>query len=214
MLSTRTAIVFIALAASALSGCTTHVTPPQAVSDPVTVYIVDYGRHSSVLLPIDQPDTDPLGRTTLREYAYGDWVYYANTQQSHWNGAKALLWNTRGTLGRRDLSGLGPASDEAPIEPAARIERTLSVERVFPVVVEREAATDLLALLDARFETGGGDSSSLYNPDFDLDFVPDEASYSVLHQCNHEVRDWLVLMGVEASGAPLVSEYKVNRRTP
>lgn len=214
MLSPRTAIVFVALAVSTLSGCMTRVSPPQSVSDPVTVYIVDYGRHSSVLLPIDQPEADPLARTTLREYAYGDWAYYANTQQSHWNGAKALLWNTRGTLGRRDLSGLGPASDEAPIEPAARIERTLSVERVFPVVVERAAAADLIALLDARFETGGGGTSSLHNPEFELDFVPDEASYSVLHHCNHEVRDWLVLLGAEASGAPLVSEYKVIRPSP
>lgn len=204
-------VAMCALLAGVNLGCATRVAPPQQVADPVAVYIVDYGRHASLLLPVDEPEPGSLARTTMREYTFGDWVYYANSENSVRNGAKALLWKSQGTLGRRDLAALGPAADEAPIELEARIERTMQVERVHAVVVERAAAAELLAVLDARFEAGAARGESFRNDRFGLDFVPDEESYSLLRHCNHSMRDWLTEMGAESYSAPLISEFKMLR---
>jgi hypothetical protein len=204
------AVVF-ALVAGMNVGCATRVAPPRDVVDPVAVYIVDYGRHASLLLPVGEPEPGSLSRTTMREYSFGDWVYYANNDNSVRNGARALLWKSEGTLGRRDLPGLGPALDEAPIELEARIERRLQVEWVHAVVVERAAAAELLAVLDARFEAGAQNRPAIYNERLDLDFVPDGMSYSLLRHCNHSMRDWLTEMGADSYGAPLISEFKVLR---
>lgn len=204
-------VAICALMAGMNLGCATRVAPPADVVDPVAVYIVDYGRHASLLLPVDEPQPGSLDRTTMREYTFGDWVYYANSDNSVRHGARALLWKTDGTLGRRDLAGLGPAPDEAPIEMEARIERTLRVERVHAVVVERAAAADLLASLDARFDAGAANRPPITNDRFGLDFVKDDSSYSVLRHCNHSMRDWLTEMGADSYGAPLISEFKVLR---
>lgn len=191
-----------------LGGCATRVTPSVEVSDPAVVYLVDYGRHSSLLLP-SAPASSPLHRSDLREYSYGDWMYYANSKDSVRDGARAMLWRSQGALGRRDLPGFGPASDEAPIEPAAMIQRRLGVERVFPIVVERERAESLLAMLDARFEQGLSVGPAVENSKVELTFVQDEVDYSLARHCNHEVRDWLRELGVDAVYAPLVAEFKV-----
>jgi hypothetical protein len=202
-------VLVLALVGAMNLGCATRVEPARSVGDPVAVYIVDYGRHASLLLPLEDPEPGSVSRIAMREYSFGDWVYYANSDNTVRNGAAALLWKTQGTLGRRDLAGLGPAFDEAPIEPAARIERALGVERVHPIVVERGAATELLALLDARFEAGAAEMPAIENPRFGLDFVPYERSYSVLNHCNHALRDWMNPLGAEAYGAPLISEFKL-----
>lgn len=201
----------MAACCAAASGCVTRMTPSAEVENPVAVYVADYGRHSSLLLPVpsEEEPTSILGRTTMREYSFGDWVYYAQDQDSIRDGAKALLWKTSGTLGRRDLTDLGPAADEAPIEPTGRIQRTLGVERVFTLIVERELADALLERLDARYEQGLKRGQPVANEVVELDFVLDEKDYSVARHCNHEVRDWLRELGVEALGAPLVSEYKL-----
>lgn len=211
----RTLTIVLLLKVSLLSGgCATSVALPHNVEDPVAVYIVDYGRHSSLLLPVvgSQSEMDLLGRVVLREYAFGDWVYYAQNEDSICNGIRALLWKTEGTIGRRDLEGLGPSVDEAPIEAEGRIQRTLGVERVIGLAVERVYVESLLFRLDKRFDAGRMSHSSLYNPRADMDFVPDARSYSVLRHCNHEVREWLVELGVEAKGAPIISEYRIERR--
>jgi len=193
---------------SLLGGCATRVTPSADVHDPAVVYLVDYGRHSSLLIPSAAPPS-PLQRSDLREYSYGDWMYYAKGQDSVWDGARALLWRSRGALGRRDLPGFGPALDEAPIEPAAMIQRRLGVERVYPIVVERERAEALLAMLDARFDQGKSRGPLVENTRVDLDFVQDEVDYSLARHCNHEVRDWLRELGVDAVFAPLIADFKV-----
>lgn len=191
-------------------GCATRIAPASQVEDPVAVYVVDYGRHSSLLLPTEaEVDGNPGARTALREYSFGDWIYYAQDRDSIGDGARALLWRSSGTLGRRDLPRLGPAWDEAPIEPTGRIQRTLGVEKVIALVVSRERAAELLAELDQRFEAGLERSAPVTNPVVGLDFVIDERHYSLGRHCNHEVRDWLNALGADATGAPLVSEFRL-----
>jgi hypothetical protein len=205
-------VAFLVLFACSIHGfgCAMRIAPASDVEDPVAVYVVDYGRHSSLLLPTEpEAGANPASRSSLREYSFGDWIYYGQDRDSVKDGARALLWRSSGTFGRRDLPGLGPASDEAPIEPAARIQRTLGVERVIPLVVSREAASELLATLDQRFEAGEERGQPLANRVVGLDFVIDDRHYSLGRHCNHEVRDWLNALGADAKGAPLVSEFRI-----
>ena len=87
----------LTLAVLLLAACTTTVTPPPAPRFPVTVYVADYGRHASLLVP------RPGGE--LVEFAYGEWKWFALGQKSMWRSPAALFWPTAATLGRRSLPG-------------------------------------------------------------------------------------------------------------
>src|SRR4051794_37158104 len=62
-------LVFVALLRPGVTGCGGPVRPPANVRDPVPIYVTDYGRHSTLLLPTDD------GR--LEEFAFGDWDWLA-----------------------------------------------------------------------------------------------------------------------------------------
>ncbi|MEX0744387.1 MAG: hypothetical protein WD118_02190, partial [Phycisphaeraceae bacterium] len=78
-------------------GCTTVVTPPGGLVDPVAVYVIDHGHTPSLVLPA------PGGGMT--RYVYGDWRYYALIQDDTLTGLRALCWPTQGTLGRAAMHG-------------------------------------------------------------------------------------------------------------
>ena len=107
-----------------LAGCTMTVTAPSAQRDPVTVYMADYGRHSTLFLP--------RADGTWVEYAYGEWEWFALNNSGFLRSFPALLWPTQGTLGRR-------LKDRKPQGHALR--------------VEKAACVTLLAELDAAFES-------------------------------------------------------------
>src|SRR3954453_12581474 len=106
-------------------GCATHVSPPSYVRDPTTVYLTNYGRHASLILP-----TSP---GTLTEYSYGDWTFYAEGKTTPPNAIAALFWSRQSALGRRSL-----VDDHDP----ERLARELSAS-VQTCQVEREAASAL-----------------------------------------------------------------------
>src|SRR2546423_386491 len=58
-----------------LSGCGGTITPPAQVRQPVNVYVTDYGRHSTLLLPTENGG--------LVEFAFGEWGWLAGYQR-HW----------------------------------------------------------------------------------------------------------------------------------
>ena len=75
------------------SGCATKVVPPSNPVNPVMVYITDYGRHSSLVLPATNGG--------YVEWAFGDWNWFALGKTS-WNYALlAVIWSPQSTLGRR-----------------------------------------------------------------------------------------------------------------
>ena len=118
-----------------IGGCATHVSPPANVRDPTTVYLTNYGRHASLILP-----TAP---GTLTEYSYGDWTFYAEAKTTPANALAALFWSRQAALGRRSL---------AEYSDPAQLARDLKAN-VQPVCVEREAVTALGQRLEGRRAT-------------------------------------------------------------
>src|SRR5689334_13559900 len=62
-------LLFLIGPALAGGGCGGTITPPRAVRDPVPVYVADYGRHATLLLPVEDGG--------LEEFAFGDWRWLA-----------------------------------------------------------------------------------------------------------------------------------------
>lgn len=167
----------------------TTVRPPAVADAPALVAVIDYGDHSSLVLPAD-------GHSV--EFSFGDWNYYALNKQDAWTGVAAVTWPTPGTLGRRDLPG--------PHDPA-RLERLVRCEQVLAVPVSRDRAARLLAKLEERFQAGG--ATALWNPTYGLTFVQDPESYVSCNNCNHAVASWLRELGCEVRHAAGFSDFKL-----
>src|SRR4051812_31909619 len=86
------------------TGCATTVIPPARPYDPVTVYLTDYGRHSSVIIPSPQGGYD--------EWAFGDWEFFALGHTQTWIAIRAMLHSPQATLGRRHIDDAAMASQE------------------------------------------------------------------------------------------------------
>jgi hypothetical protein len=174
-----------------LLGCATVVEPPKQPTTPLAVFLVDYGRHASLLLP----DSASGG---LVEYAYGDWAWFALDESAWYDVFATLFWPTRGALGRRTL-------DVAPEVGALR--RAIPCEALLPVFVEAEDARALLARLDADYQRHA--DSAHHQPLYRLDFVHAEASFHVFHGCSHQVASWLRELGCRVRGASLWATFEV-----
>ncbi len=126
-------LLFLVVVGLILFSSPTFIIPPTAPAAPVTIYVIDYGYHSRLVLPD--------GKGKLMQYAYGDWRYFALDRQNLGNGIAALLYPTQGTIGRRQFNNL------------AEFQRQLQGERNTLLCFEVAAAkaTRLVKLLDRRF---------------------------------------------------------------
>ncbi len=175
-----------------ISGCATTIVPPEEPPAPTSVFVVDFGRHTSLLLP-SRPDG------SLVEYAYGEWKWFALDESRSYRVIPTLFWPTHGTLGRRALF-------VAPDRDAIR--RAVPCEDVLEVVVAAEDALSLAARLEAQFEEHC--DSVHYQPLYDLDFVPSEKAFHLFHNCNGVVADWLRELGCDVRGAAVFASFVVK----
>jgi hypothetical protein len=146
-----------------LAGCTTTVTPPPQLKDPVTVYLTDQTIHSSVLLPV--------GDGKYMEYAKGDWNYAAKNNHWPWDVVIALFFSQQGALGRRVLT-----FDPAHPEKTPLLNGTPNAMQV-----ERADVQFLLVDLDTRFMKGDQPTE---NPDNKFIFRRVSENYSLFDNCN------------------------------
>ena len=184
------------LALPALATCATHIEPPDRPADPATVYITDYGRHAGLLLPASDG--------TLVEWTYGEWRWFALDESAWYRIFPAMLWPTRGTLGRRHLEPVDGDADLA----AARLTERLTCEYVHAVRVDAGRVDDLATQLEARYQIEI--ATQHYQEIFHLDFVQDAENYHLFHNCNHEVASWLAELGCEVSGPAVLSDWEVG----
>ena len=151
-------ILFLILA----GGCSATIIPPASPSNPRTVYIADYGRHSSVLLP--KPD----GKFT--ECAWGDWQWFALGDTSPLSGVRALLFSDCSTLGQREV---------APQPTDEKMKRTLEADRVLRIECSGDRIEALRDQLNDRFSKH---STTLVHSSYSsLAQVKDDEHYWGLH---------------------------------
>ncbi|MCE9637676.1 MAG: hypothetical protein K8T90_18405 [Planctomycetes bacterium] len=178
----------VVLALGIWSGCASGVRPPADVTDPVTIHLLATGRHAAVLLPRDAE--------RVVEYGYGDWGWYALCHDDWWRAPATVLWPNPGTLGRREV-----AARRVSTAPGAYEGGTLSA-----LVVSREFAERLLARLDAEFAAGG---APVFNPVYDMSFVPHTDRYWAFHDCHDQVAAWLEDLGCDVGWAPVRTGLEV-----
>jgi hypothetical protein len=193
-------------------GCATTVVPPRDVHSPATVYLADYGRHSSVALPHADGE--------FVEYTYGEWRWFALNDTGFFEAFRALGWPSQGALGRRVLVKR-PANAEQGDSANGRTEwRSQAPDgggeapwpepgvTLFELMVERAAAAALAAELEARWKAN--ESQAVFNPLYGLHFVPDESRYHVFGNCNPETARWLRELGCQTRGPALLSAWRLQ----
>jgi hypothetical protein len=188
--------IIVLVVSVVLIGCTTTVTAPSGVADPVTVLVLDHGHTPSLLMPT------PEGRAV--RYAYGDWAYYAKRERHLiWNALPAMAWPTPAGVGRGELEAM-PRAEVAAAEEAVN----LFVEQVHTVVVERDRAEGLRRELEAHFRERWDDR--VRNEPAGLTFVPHDQRYTLFRDSNWMVGQWLREMGAETSGPPWALDWEVE----
>jgi hypothetical protein len=175
-------------------GCSATVTPPPAPHDAVTIYLTDYGRHSSLILP------NPTGGLT--EYAWADWDWFA-LGDAHWYMIpRTMLFSPQATLCERNVDGLDNAN---------QLKEGLGAEKATPI---RVLSAKVQALRDQLNELFSSRSLTLVHSNYsNMWHVKDNASghYWLMHNCNHETARWLKEMGCKVKGEPMLSHFNVNQ---
>jgi hypothetical protein len=177
---------------SCLTGCTCSIVTPHDPPDPVSLLVLDYGRHSSLALPsTDEPN--------LVEYAYGDWNWFA-LDRSEWHDAlPTLLWPTQGALGRRSLD----------VEPTpASVLRFVRCERVLEIRASRRCVSGLATELNRQFHERI--DTAHYQPLYGLTFVHADRSFHLFHNCNDAVADWLRQVDCRVQGPTFGADFVVR----
>jgi hypothetical protein len=169
-----------------VGGCAT-ITPPPPPADAVTVYVVDYGRHASLLLH-DQGDE-------WVEFGYGEWGWFAEDRESLFRAPLILLLPAQGTLAR------GPAVEPGP-DPG-----WMGAERVFAIAVERSDAAALRERLDAPFRDR---AARIYRNRHGMECVPVPERYCLFHNCNSELARWLRALGCRVRGVVLLANFRLK----
>lgn len=186
----RLFILLLLLSGLGLGGCQHRIKPPASVSDPVGVFVIDYGRHASLALP--------EGQGGLVEWSWGDWNWFALERTGIQEGLQALFASRRSTLSRRELATAASADELAA---------ATSAESVLSLDVERERAAALQRELEARWQRGRDEA--VEHPSGRV-FVPDAQRYSLFNNSVHEVARWLEALGAEVSGTSLTANFKLR----
>ncbi len=180
------------LVAWLVSGCQHLIEPPAAVSDPVGVFVIDYGRHASLALPEED--------ASLVEWSWGDWNWYALERTGVAEGLQALFASPQSTLSRRELG---------PVEDAEKLAARVGAEEVLAVNVERERVGALKRHLEARWLRRRKEAVTHRSGRV---FVPDDARYSLFNNSVHELARWLQALGAEVSGKAVTANFKLRER--
>lgn len=176
-----------------LAGCSTVVQPPVRPMDPAPVFVLDHGRHTSLVV------STPDGR--LVRYAYGDWRFYAEGRTSLGRAAAALVLITPGALGRGEFEG-------PPTSERVRSAVPLVIDSLYRIEVERASVEALRERLDAIFSAA---ERELYSPAALLLFVEHPRHYTLRHNSNRVIGNWLQELGCEVRGQRLLANWRVEQ---
>ena len=164
---------------------------PLPPADPAPVFLLDHGRHASLVLPADGG---------MVRYAYGDWDWYVLRQTGIRQGSRALFGPSPAGLGRKKLSA-------SPTPASVRRTVQVPIEHLYPLSADTEKVARLRNRLEKIFTEA--EDGTRYNPAFDLEFVRHPEPYSLDHNSNTIVAEWLREIGVEIRGDGPLSQWKV-----
>ena len=188
--------LLIVLALLGGPGCRTYplvtAPPTPAPQRGADVYLAHYDfYHTSLVVP--HPDAGTV------EYTYADWNILAIDDRSAWSKVKAILLPSRGTLGRAPVAwdGESDSSLRAALDGCWKLSRY----RVDAQRVERLTAT-----LDARL-TAAADRHGTTERD-GMTFVKAPRAYSLAHNCNHALREWMVDLGFRVPRRVALADFR------
>ncbi|MEX2381472.1 MAG: hypothetical protein WD490_03745 [Opitutales bacterium] len=165
--------------------------PPAELREPVTVTILDYGRHSRLALP---------GRPgEVVEYSTGEWHYYALRKRNPWRITVAMSGVSRGSLGRRFLPEPTAGRDFPDMTRALRSSQ---------IQVEQEKVSALLEKFEKKWQENVG--TRIHYSDSRMSFVDAGTRYHLFRNSNHQVAEWLEFLGCEIEGHPILSNFRVE----
>lgn len=187
-------LTFTALLAIVLNWLRTPPTiiPPADVAVPVTVYVMNQDYHSRLVLPTQNGG--------LVQYAYGDWQYFALYRQTLRTALSALLIPTQGAVGRREYPSLRDLQQATT---------ALYNGSLVSFTVSNTKAAQLLESLNARFEQNI--DTAIVNPLNRMTFVQDEQAYTLIHNSNHEVVEWLEALECQIEGFVMWAGFRVQQ---
>ena len=188
----RRAAVLGLLLALFIGGCTTTIIPPPTPANPATVYVTDYGRHSSLLLP------ESGSNDRYVEYAFGDWDWFAEGHKISSSGVHALFFSKDSALGRRELT----------LPHDENLAGFIHTKQVEELTVPRERANALREELDAIHQAHI--DTKVFNQKTQLWFVKYSGGYGLCHNCNHATADWLRQLGCTIRGTAMCSRFRVK----
>jgi hypothetical protein len=174
-------------------GCAYRVTPPATVESAATVTLLDFGKHSGLVLPREDG--------TRTRYAFGEWEWFALGRDNPLRAIN-LLAPQVGTLERLDI----PRDDPTDM--------THQAEASWDIVVERSRVDALLTELDGAFERGA-QVRVIDDPATGRRFVPvdyDEYLYLLVgNNCNDATARWLRAVGCRVSGSSVSARFVVEK---
>ena len=173
------------------SGCAWSVKSPPRPTDAAPIYLTDYGRHTSVIMPVNDRH--------MVEYAYGDWDWFAVGQNSSFSAVRALLFSQGSTLGRRWFVN---------IDDLDELKRLSGADRVVRLRVPRQRIPRLVEQLDREY-TKHIDTIH-FNPITHLDHVRSDRHYSAFDNCNNMTARWLRALGCDIGGWTIWSNFTLK----
>lgn len=184
----------VGLCAWGLAGCVSRVLPPEphSLTEPVDIYLLDHGRHSSLVLPREEGG--------MVRYSYGEWRWYVEGRRHLPAGAAAMLWPTAAGLGRGVYPEIDSPSQFHRLAPEG-------LSDIYPLQAEAVRVIALRRRLNRHFEQA--DREPVPSEEFGLEFVPFPRGYSAAHQSNLVVAHWLRALDVEVDGSPWLSNWRV-----
>ncbi|MDZ7828945.1 MAG: hypothetical protein U5K33_05470 [Halofilum sp. (in: g-proteobacteria)] len=182
----------LALASLLTTACTHTVVAPADPARPVSTFLLDHGRHATVV--IEQEDG-------LTRYSYGHWSYYAELQMGPTRASGAIIGSDQAGLGRRQMSG-------APGIYNIRRQIPVVTEAAWRIEVGADAANRLVDRLDSIFREQH--ATRIENRLYDLEFVHHPDAYRLGHNSNHVAGEWLRALGCEVEMHGPLSSWQVK----
>ena len=192
-MSARRRAIFSVVFMLLTCGCSATIIPPPAPVNPVPVYVADFGRHSSLILP------NPARGWT--EYSWAEWDWFARGN-AHWYMApRALFFSDHSTLCQRNF---GPQKNEQALR------HKLGASRITQIDCSADRVAALRDCLNERFSR---QSLSLYHGGYsEMDHVIDDEHYWLGRNCNQMTARWLRQLGCDVRGWPFLSHFKLQSR--